>query len=107
MTNKIEYLQALKDNDVEFTDNIHDAIYILTVKGKTYFVDGGFCDGIRSIDHFELKLDGYEWEDIIEMGTILVPETKTAIGTKHKEYAQKLGFSCVDEGRNQVVGYGY
>ena len=105
MTNKTEYLQALKDNDVEFTDNVRDAIYILTVKGKSYFVDAGFYHGIRSIDHYELKLDGYSWEDIIQMGTVVVPETICFIGEKHKRLAKYLGYKILPEDNNHIVGW--
>lgn len=78
--------QQCIDEDIQFTNNLLEAIYILP---DGSMIDGCFYDGVRSEDHRLLELisdyDRYDgdlfWLDILGTKNILmvVPETKTIL----------------------------
>lgn len=78
--------QQCINEDIQFTTNILEAIYILP---DGTMIDGCFYDGDRTEDHRLLELisqyDRYDgnlfWLDILETKNILmiIPETKTIL----------------------------
>ena len=100
---KENLFQLIKeDEELTFTDNFNEAIYI--INGK--FVSGNFYGSIRTVDHKELLKDGYSWKNIVDFGTILSPETKTAIGDKDKELCLANGYEILPLYINNAI-FGY
>ncbi|WP_201261893.1 hypothetical protein [Metasolibacillus fluoroglycofenilyticus] len=63
--------ELLEDDEGLSAGQSHEVIY----KIDDLTVYGEFYDGIRSIDHNFLRLDDVSWEELIEWGTVVVPET--------------------------------
>lgn len=72
------------ENDVEYTDNIHEAIWITP---DNDLISGEYDMGTRGIDHNNLldtldldRGDSKSWDKIHELGFIrLIPESETAM----------------------------
>ena len=91
-----------KDENLSFTKDFYEAIYI--IKGK--MVSGNFDHGLRTVDHAELLQEDCTWEELLHFGTVLVPETQTAIGQKVKRLCQVHGYKCLPVKRgNHIMGY--
>ncbi|MEC1177251.1 hypothetical protein P9B03_02040 [Metasolibacillus meyeri] len=79
----------------------HEIIY----KIDDINVYGEFYDGIRSIDHNFLRLDDVSWEELIEWGTVVVPETQTYISDAIMPEFEILGYNSLPTGSNHLVGH--
>lgn len=100
---KNELFEAIKnDENLSFTNNFYEAIYI--IKGK--MVNGNFENYSRTVDHAELLQGDCTYEELLHYGTILVPETMTAIGQKAKRLCQKHGYKMLPVKRgNHIMGW--
>lgn len=99
---KIFIKNELLKNGLKTTKNFYEAIYIV---GKT-MISGEFEYGCRGIDHKELLFDGITWEELLHYGTILVPETCSAIGKKHYNTCKRNGYKCLPVKKgNHIMGY--
>lgn len=100
---KHELLESIKQDEfLERTTNFYEAIYII----GNYMVSGNFDYGLRTVDHSELLYGDCTWEELIHYGTILVPETMTAIGQKHKNTCKKYGYKMLPcKKNNHIMGY--
>ncbi|HHJ7970164.1 TPA: hypothetical protein ACQNF5_000759, partial [Streptococcus pyogenes] len=61
--------------------------------------------GIRGYDHNELLLDNVTWEDILNWGTIIVPETKSYISNIHLAELDDLGYQMLPLNNNHIMGF--
>ncbi|HHJ6938266.1 TPA: hypothetical protein ACQMT0_001848, partial [Streptococcus pyogenes] len=80
MNDKENYIKQLKqlvleDDNLANGNGLEEAIYLI----DDIVIYGGFYQGIRGYDHNELLLDNVTWEDILNWGTIIVPEIKSYI----------------------------
>ncbi|TDW19954.1 deoxypyrimidine-specific 5' nucleotidase type C protein (NT5C) [Breznakia blatticola] len=97
-----EYLQEqVDDEEFNLTDNVDEAIY----KIDDMMISGDFDMGIRGLDHHSIKPDALEWEDIIDFGTLIIPETKEYVGDDSDYHLRELGFSPLDKSKNRYVGF--
>lgn len=83
-------------------DELPNLIGLLEYNGKLYGFDGGFCDGVRGIDHNSI-LSGLRfntWTDLHNNVKFvrLVPENQTALIS---------GLLVSDDTLTQVEQYGY
>ena len=85
---KKQLLEDIEAGEYETTEDLNQCIYI--IDGVKVF--GDFCDGVRGLDHNTLKADGIGWEELAELGTIVVPETRTYIANEPNEEAEAAGF---------------
>lgn len=85
MNETMNYIRTMFDTE-EFTDNLNEAIFLFP---DGSMIDGGFFDGIRSVDHNCLKscFPDKTWEQIHdETGVIrLIPETHDALISETQE----------------------
>lgn len=65
---------------------------------------GGFEGGYRAVDHNVLKFDGIEWEDILQQGIVVVPETEVYISNTAVERFERIGYSRQPLECNHIVG---
>lgn len=103
--NKQEYKQALLScEDITITNDFYKAIYII----DDIMISGDFYQGYRTLDHNELlkACDNVTWENVLHWGTVLVPETNSAIGKKHKNICNEHGYKCLPvKSNNHIMGY--
>lgn len=91
--NKNEYIKWLKEMLSEEDETITNStpnhiIYII----DDVLVFGGFEGNIRSIDHNFLLNDSVSRKDLIEWGTIVVPETKVYVATTEIPILEHIGY---------------
>lgn len=109
--NKNEYKSYLKkkiseDDELAFS-NRYKAIYVI----DDLWVGGGFNEGIRSVDHWvlldhELKSLGITWEDVLNWGIILVPETKIYISDQVNSFIEKMmQYQRLPLNNNHILGF--
>lgn len=98
---KQELEEMLQDDELMAYGNDDEVIY----KIDDLTVYGGFEQGIRGVDHNILISDEVDWEDLIEWGTVVVPETKTYISDEQLEEFEDLGFSNLPTNSNHIVGF--
>lgn len=85
---KAQLLKDIEAGEYETTENVAESIYI--IDGIKVF--GDFCDGVRGLDHNTLRADGIEWEELAEIGAIVVPESRAYIANEPNEEAEAAGF---------------
>ena len=96
--------EMIKNEILEYfstTNNISEAIYII----DNIYIDGEFDYGCRGLDHNALLGDGYGWDDILEFGVVIVPETQTYISDTSVMDLDDLGYERLPLNDNHVVGF--
>ena len=68
-------------------------------------VYGGYDCGIRGVDHNVLLEDGVEWRNVLEWGTLVVPETRTYASDTEIEAFEDLGYERVPLSENHKYYY--
>lgn len=101
--NQEEYIeelkQAISDGELNQTDNLAETIYqIDDIK-----VSGDFDYGIRGVDHNVLTFDKYEWQDILEWGTVIVPESSNYISDTPIQELEDIGFNSLPLNDNHII----
>lgn len=94
-----ELKQAISDGEINQTDNLAETIYqIDDIK-----ISGDFDYGIRGVDHNVLTFDKYEWQDILEWGTVIVPETSSYISDTPVQELEDIGFNSLPVNDNHII----
>ncbi|WP_336682874.1 hypothetical protein [Enterococcus casseliflavus] len=106
MTNKQAYLnflgEMIADEEINLTDNAKEAIFYTEEYG---LISGDFDLGLRGTDHEVLKDDSFTWLDIMNAGTLIVPESKTYISNTNIEFLDLIGYEKMPFDNNHFVGY--
>lgn len=66
---------------------------------------GGFEKGVRGTDHRSLLFEGVSWENIMNWGTVVVPETQSYISDQLADQFEKLGFKNLPTNDNHLRGF--
>ncbi|HDM3609934.1 TPA: hypothetical protein PZR02_002702 [Staphylococcus aureus] len=92
----IQIIQMLEEEGVELTDDINQAIYILS-DGR--LISGMFDCGIRGVDHriIELLFEDVDrdsenfWDEVVNRANLVmyVPETKTILLKENQNITNK------------------
>ena len=101
---KKELIKLLEEDEfLRLTDDFSEAIYIIDNK----MISGRSNDcGYRTVDHADLLVGNCTYDDLLHLGTVLVPETKSAIGKKHKILCHKYGYHMLPvKTGNHIMGY--
>lgn len=98
---KLELQELLNDDETMAYGEENEVIY----KIDDITVYGGFDSGIRGVDHNVLISDDVSWEELIEWGTVVVPETQTYISDEIINEFEELGYNNLPVSSNQYVGY--
>ena len=102
--NRLEFVDSiieLVDEDITMSEGTDEEI-IYVIDGIEVY--GGFEYGIRGVDHNSLLSEGVTWEQVIEWGTIVVPETRTYVSEDSQERFDLLGYERLPLGRNHIMG---
>ena len=99
----IEYLREAMEEGYEmaYGNGLEEAIYMI----DDLIIYGGFCGGVRSIEHQALKHDDVSWEQIIEWGVLIVPETESYISEVKIDELDELGYERLPLESNHIVGW--
>lgn len=108
--NKQAYISYLKElvnqnEELQFT-NLDEVIYII----EDLHLGGGFHKGKRSIDHWVLLdkglvAQGVTWENVLNWGVLVVPETKLYVSNAVYTPLDMLGYSPLPVDSNPIVGF--
>ncbi|MCF1585711.1 hypothetical protein LQF60_09045 [Tetragenococcus koreensis] len=102
--NKEEYKNEIKElieNDDELAYG-SDKEVIYEIDGLKVY--GGFYNGIRGVDHNILSNNEVKWKDILQWGTLVVPEFQTYIGDFPILKYEKMGYRRADLDNNHIMG---
>ena len=95
LTEKQKYINLLKmaieEGEISETQNLNEAIYLI----DDIKISGDFDYGVRGLDHNVLLLDDQNWVDILQWGTIIVPETSSYISDKSISELEEIGYHAV------------
>lgn len=97
---KLDLQELLEEDESMATGQPAEVIY--SIDDLTIY--GGFYSGIRSVDHRSLIFDYMSWENLIEWGVVVIPETNTYISDESVEKYQSLGFTNIPTGDNHIIG---
>lgn len=97
------YKAHLIDLLEECPENAEGSPYEVIYQLDEITVYGGYEGGIRSTDHNFLLKDGVSWEDVLEMGTLSVPETNSYISNETLPQFEELGWSKMPLTHNHIV----
>lgn len=103
--NKEEYKDLLIDMLKDMPDLLSGYDEEIIYKLDELNVYGAFDYGSRGVDHNILLFNGVEWEDILEWGTLAVPETSTYISEDPVELFDALGYDRQPLYDNHIAGY--
>lgn len=99
---KNKLVELIKDDEaLSEGSSINEAIYII----DDVIVYGGFEEGYRGTDHNVLKFTDVEWKDILNYGTLIVPETATYISDEINEDLELAGLTRLPLNDNHIVGF--
>lgn len=104
---KKELLDLISDEELTVTDNIEQSIYII----DDIKIDGweGYYEpnSPRGLDHKSLisLIDNTSWEEVLNFGTVVVPETKSYISDTNNIELSNLGYSRLSLNNNHIVGF--
>ena len=98
---KAKLIDMLEDMPEMLTGYTEEIIY--TIDGLNVY--GAFEYGSRTIDHNILLFDGVEWNDILEYGCLVVPETSTYISDDNVEMFDALDYERLPLNNNHIMGY--
>jgi len=96
---KNEIKSLLADDETMAIGEPNEIIY----KIDDINVYGGFEMGIRGVDHNILIDNDINWEDIIEYGTVVVPESQTYISNEPINGFEDLGYSNLPTNDNHII----
>lgn len=102
--NKEEYKNEIKElieNDDELA-NGRDEEIIYEIDGLKVY--GGFCDGVRGVDHNVLLNNGVKWADILKWGTLVVPEFQIYISDIPISKFEEIGYKKANFDNNHIMG---
>ncbi|MBK5077326.1 hypothetical protein IL308_11225 [Lactococcus lactis] len=92
---KQEYIdlikEAIEDGELSETTNLEEAIYII----DGLKISGEFDYGVRGLDHNALIFDEQKWADVLQWGTVIVPETTSYISDNIIPELDELGYQAV------------
>ncbi|MDT2874861.1 hypothetical protein ACQUD3_04385 [Lactococcus lactis] len=95
LTEKQKYINLLKmaieEGEISETQNLNEAIYLI----DDIKISGDFDYGVRGLDHNVLLLDDQNWVDILQWGTIIVPETSSYVSDKSISELEEIGYHAV------------
>ena len=94
------YLQEMLNEDETMAVGLENEV-IYKIDNLTVF--GGFEMGIRGVDHAALLMDGVSWADIINWGTLVVPETETYISDHPIQEFENMGFQILPSNENHII----
>lgn len=97
---KQELLELREDDEALAYGEEHEIIYLI----DDIVIYGGFEGGMRGIDHNILLSNDVSWEDILQWGTVVVPETESYIGDSKVSRFEKIGYERLPLNRNHIVG---
>lgn len=103
--NKKQYKALLIDmlKDMPELLSGYDTEIIYTIDGLNVY--GAFEYGSRGVDHNILLANGIEWNDVLNWGCLVVPETATYISDDHVELFDALGYERLPLNNNHITGY--
>ncbi|MFQ7233357.1 MAG: hypothetical protein ACLRPU_00675 [Enterococcus hulanensis] len=93
-------LQEMVDEDELMKFGDEDEI-IYQIDNLTIY--GGFDYGIRGVDHNVLLDDGVEWRNVLEWGTVVVPETRSYISNTEINRFKELGYERLPLLDNHII----
>ena len=93
--------ELLNDDETLARGSATDIIYMI----DDIKVFGGFDYGCRTVDHNILLDDGITWEDILNYGTVVVPETMSYISDDSNDAFDRLGYKRLDLNNNHILGF--
>lgn len=97
----LRHIEELIDENELSGENPYQIIY----KIGDLNVYGQFDEyGTRGVDHNILKFDDVNWEDILQFGTVVVPETRTYISDHSIEEFDNLGYERLPTNNNHIAG---
>lgn len=89
---KQQYINLLREaiNDGELSEATHldETIYMI----DSLKISGEFDYGIRGLDHNSLIFEDYSWADILQWGTLVVPETTSYISDLPISELENIGY---------------
>ena len=94
-------IDMLKDTPELLSGYAQEIIY--HIDGLNVY--GAFDCGFRGVDHNILLVNGVEWDDILEYGCVVVPETATYISENPVEMFEALGYERLPLDNNHINGY--
>lgn len=98
--NKNEYVKRLIE-DNEITKNIYEAIYMI----NDIMISGEFDYGCRGVDHNTLLYNDMTWDDVLNWGIVIVPETQTYISDASVMDLDEIGYERLPLNKNHIKGY--
>ena len=94
-------IDMLKDMPELLSGYSEEIIY--TIDGLNVY--GAFVDGDRTVDHNVLLFKGVSWENILNFGCVVAPETRAYISEYPLEMFEALGYERLPLNNNHIVGY--
>ena len=101
--NKEQYKAKLVDMIKDMPELLsgYDNEIIYTIDGINVY--GAFEYGSRGVDHNILLIEGVEWCDILEWGSVAVPETETYISEDPVSMFEALGYEILPLNNNHII----
>ena len=101
--NYLDFLgEMIEDQEVNLTENVFEAIYYTEKYG---FISGDFDLGLRGTDHYVLIDDRFSWLDVMNAGTLIVPESQTYISNENIDFLDEIGYEKMPFDNNHFIGY--
>lgn len=95
----IEYLREVISEDPTM-QNGRDEEIIYQIDDLNIY--GGFEMGIRGVDHKNLLFEGTTWENIMNWGTVVIPEERTYVSDRTIDFFENLGFKNLPTNENHL-----
>lgn len=102
---KEKYKMALESSLEECPENAVGSPHEIIYKIDDLIIYGGYCDGIRGTDHNFLLEDDMSWQEVLEMGTLCVPETSSYISNETLPEFEEIGWSQLPLDNNHIVNF--
>ena len=102
---KEKYKLALESSLEECPENAVGSPHEIIYKIDDLIIYGGYCDGIRGTDHTFLLEDDMSWQEVLEMGTLCVPETSSYISNETLPEFEEIGWSQLPLDNNHIVNF--
>ncbi|MFV0560725.1 MAG: hypothetical protein ACK5NA_08415 [Enterococcus sp.] len=90
-TESIKLLASLLEEGFNITNEPLNAFYMICGA----YIEFESCDGIRGEDHNALAHNGYTFVDLLNLGTVIVPETRTYLSDTEIYDLDVLGYTAV------------
>ena len=98
---KNHLLELLEEDETIRSGTLYQVIYEI----DDIIIYGGFEAGYRGNDHNILLCEGISWYDIIKLGVVVVPETKSYISNEPIEKYEYIGYKNLPLDNNHIMGY--